>query len=261
MNWFIGLVKIVVLLIVLVMWTVFGFLLWIPFLTRMMLVFMAAVVTSIYTNKDPSFAKQGLESGITFYSRGFQTIFSSMGNSVDRQQFVREDINVRRVLLEVVFAIIFWMGITSGWWLSVKWGSVKLSELSFPAMISAAEKGEVKPESLVEVKVDSEVQQRDQVEAARSPEGRAVQRGWCGTHVMDCKMTMPVLFREWCALPENAANFDDCRFDIGSREQERRKEKELAWCHSNSQYCRHNKYELFVELCKKNVYASVHGCP
>src|SRR5436305_650074 len=108
MDWFIKGITVIVTVLVTLIWTVVVFLIWVPFLTRMMLVFIAAIMASVYTNKDPSQAKHGLEAAITFYSRGFQTIFQAMTNKLVPEHYVKEEIELRHALVEIGFAIIFW---------------------------------------------------------------------------------------------------------------------------------------------------------
>jgi len=61
-------------LIVLAVWAVIGFVLWIPFLTRMILIFTGAVIVTIYKNSNPTRAQRALEAAIRFYIHGFEII-------------------------------------------------------------------------------------------------------------------------------------------------------------------------------------------
>src|SRR5712691_4674925 len=103
--------------VVLVVWSVVGFLLWVPFLTRMILVFTGAVITTIYKNTDPTKAQKGLEAGVRFYIHGFELILASMRNELARDRVFEEasEIGLFKVLVEVAIAIVFWAGITLTW--------------------------------------------------------------------------------------------------------------------------------------------------
>jgi hypothetical protein len=58
---------------------VFGFLLWIPFLLRLMALYMAAIVTSTLTGGNDQAASAGLERGMSFYTDGFTRIGRVLG--------------------------------------------------------------------------------------------------------------------------------------------------------------------------------------
>lgn len=119
--------------LVLVIWSVIGLLLWIPFLTRMILVFTAAIMATIYKNSDPTKAERGLQQAITFYIRGFEAIMSSMRG--DTKQGAFEEVNEAgffRVLMEVGFAISFWVGIVLTWYFMIGHGWARVSSFEWP---------------------------------------------------------------------------------------------------------------------------------
>src|SRR6266851_8504421 len=102
-NWLVKLVSV----FVIVIWVVLGFLLWVPLLTRMIFVFTAAVVASMYTGRDPTHARHALEAAMSFYSRGFVLIFDSMTGNLRKhgQTFaIPESGHMVRMLWELVFS-------------------------------------------------------------------------------------------------------------------------------------------------------------
>src|SRR5439155_15975451 len=56
------------------LWAVIGFVIWVPFLTRMILIFTAAVVKSVYSESNMHNAERGLDAAVTLYIRGFQRV-------------------------------------------------------------------------------------------------------------------------------------------------------------------------------------------
>ncbi len=103
--------------IVLVLWTVLGFLLWIPLLTRMIVVFTSAVISAMFTGRDPSDARNHLEVAITFYSRGFHLIRNSMSGETQKSGpfVVPHPGHMVRLLKEVAFCLLFWLGVVAFW--------------------------------------------------------------------------------------------------------------------------------------------------
>jgi hypothetical protein len=115
MALFISFVTAIVTVIVLGIWLVVGFLLWIPLLTRMMLIFIAAIIASLYSNKDPTNAQLGLEKAIRFYAEGVETILSTMRGGARGKPFVQDNVNIGRALKELVIAAGFWIFLILGW--------------------------------------------------------------------------------------------------------------------------------------------------
>ena len=113
---------------VIAIWAVLGFLLWVPLLTRMIFVFTATVVTSMYTGHDPTHARHALEAAMSFYSRGFALIFDSMQGDLQKHGpfIIPESAHMARMLWELIFSVLFWLGIIGTYWLmgSSIWGRV-----------------------------------------------------------------------------------------------------------------------------------------
>lgn len=70
--------RLAVLVVALVIWSVVGFVFWIPFLIRQIAVFSALILHATLTNQDPSAAGVGLDLAVTFYANGFRKIISAM---------------------------------------------------------------------------------------------------------------------------------------------------------------------------------------
>lgn len=115
-SWIVRVVSVFVIAI----WVVLGFLLWIPLLTRMIFVFVAAVISSMYTGHDPTHARHALEAAMSFYSRGFVLILDSMkGNLQKHGPFaIPETTHLSRMLWELAFSVFFWLGIIGMYWLT-----------------------------------------------------------------------------------------------------------------------------------------------
>jgi len=103
--------------ILLFFWLLLGFVLWVPLMGRMILIFFSAVVSSMFTGRDPTHARVALDYAITFYSRGFELINSSMHGNLQRSGpfVIPEGEHFGRVLRELLFATLFWLGIIFFW--------------------------------------------------------------------------------------------------------------------------------------------------
>lgn len=104
--------------IVLLIWTVLSFLLWIPLLTRMIVVFTTAIISSMFTGRDPTDAKRHLEFATLFYSRGFALIRDSMHGQLEKSGpfVIPRAKHMHRVAWELVFSVTFWAGIFLVWY-------------------------------------------------------------------------------------------------------------------------------------------------
>jgi hypothetical protein len=71
---FVLLVRIVTWSFLTVVWAVVGLLLWIPFLIRLMVIYMFSVIVSTFTASSQVSAEQALERGMSFYIDGFSRI-------------------------------------------------------------------------------------------------------------------------------------------------------------------------------------------
>lgn len=113
MTRFIAGVSIVVLVIVTALWMVIGFFLWVPLLVRMIAIFTAAVVSSMYSGISPIPARDGLIFAMAFYSDGFILIWSTFKGEPKERTFskVSRPDNLSRVLLELSLAAAFWVAV------------------------------------------------------------------------------------------------------------------------------------------------------
>jgi len=70
--------RLAVLVVALVIWSVVGFVFWIPLLIRQITMFSVLILHATLTNQDPSAAGVGLDLAVTFYANGFRKIISAM---------------------------------------------------------------------------------------------------------------------------------------------------------------------------------------
>lgn len=254
-----------VLIVVTMIWTVVGFLLWVPFLTRMMLIFMAAVVTTIYRNSDPSKAKMGLEHAMTFYIRGFEMIFASMQNRLEGRQFNPESPKISwvRVLIEVGFAVFFWGGIAIWWAVALNYGLVKFSGVMPSANV--VYEGKSPPPKIADIKAKQAVLINDF--ANKAYEFCDLNAGWCKSVVG------PGFFWEWCKRSSEAVRrLGSCNdiqyslppkdgppFDAGQYDQMSNDMRQILFkiCDLDLQDCKREEPVVFAKYC---FGKSLNGC-
>ena len=113
-NYFVVGVTEITRVIVLTIWSVVGFIFWIPFLARMIATFSGSVVAATFTGYDPSAARMGLESSVRFYSDGFALIQESI-QSIHQRKPLKKGLvealgfaRIGRILLELVWSALFW---------------------------------------------------------------------------------------------------------------------------------------------------------
>lgn len=101
--------------IALVVWTVVGFILWIPLLLREILAFVGALTFVTLTNGDPAPAGRRLRRATSFYRRGFETatrcVLADPGDGSDDAAGatpVPKPVQTRPVLLEIAWALVVW---------------------------------------------------------------------------------------------------------------------------------------------------------
>lgn len=106
----------IIAVIVTVLWSVIGFLIWIPLLTRMTMLFTAAILTTMLTGRDPTDAERKLEFAIMFYARGFYLLRETFSGTTHHGQFdLPQPQHVGRLIIEIIFCLVFWGGIFLGW--------------------------------------------------------------------------------------------------------------------------------------------------
>ena len=120
----IKIVKLIVTLIVFAIWSIVGFVLWIPLLTRMIAYFVSFIAASSFREMNIKHAQDSLNSAIEFYINGFRRIrhvmidkypepatLPTMDNSlpVDFLDFFKS------VAADIGWAIIFWVIVSISW--------------------------------------------------------------------------------------------------------------------------------------------------
>ncbi len=105
----------------LAIWSVIGFLCWIPLLFRSTAALSAAIMVSTLTQADTSHLRTSYENAVNFYSRGFQTIFNILGPQTRHLQqsagnAPRTAIQWDRVLVEFLWSSLFWATFLFGVW-------------------------------------------------------------------------------------------------------------------------------------------------
>jgi hypothetical protein len=107
-----------------VLWAVVGFVLWIPMLTRMILIFAAAQMKAVYTNADTTNAERGLDFAVTFYLKGFMRYISfAVGHrSAYGPMYPESERLTWMFIFEIFFAVLFWVGISTSWYIVVNNG-------------------------------------------------------------------------------------------------------------------------------------------
>jgi hypothetical protein len=92
-------------------WAVVGAVFWIPLLVRTMVLFSVALIQATLDGKQPSAAAQTLREAVTFYRRGFLVTRSAvLGEPLD-QPPAPANIDVGRLLREMVWAAVIWWAV------------------------------------------------------------------------------------------------------------------------------------------------------
>jgi len=117
-RFFILIIRIIVLVIVLVFWSLFGFVFWIPLLTRTIALFSFNLVYTMLMANPKEYTerlKTGLYIAIEFYIEGFNRIFNVMfpgggENSTTEQVKTKlfENFKWARFIGELIWTLIFW---------------------------------------------------------------------------------------------------------------------------------------------------------
>ena len=111
-NKFVLFVKMSVMVLVMVLWTVIGFLFWIPLLSRVTAVYVVTIVDSTFTNRDLGGIGILLDKAIQFYSSGFRKIVDSVWAEDDGRE-ISLDIDWRRIIIETTYSLVFWGSVVS----------------------------------------------------------------------------------------------------------------------------------------------------
>lgn len=110
-------IRLAVLYVNLCIWAVIGLICWIPLLARTTATMAGAILFCTIANSDPQPLRTSFENAVSFYSRGFQTIyrvlgeksFSSTASAGAKPQFKWE-----QILLELLWTVLFWASIIIG---------------------------------------------------------------------------------------------------------------------------------------------------
>lgn len=130
---FVTLVRLAVWIVVTAAWAAVGFILWVPFLARVIAVYTAVVITSTLTGADLGRSEAALHTAISFYSEGFRRIFRLARHDGTVTEFKGTSINLVHFLLAVVhtlYSIAFWLGVL--WTLGIR------LPVRFPQLATAA---------------------------------------------------------------------------------------------------------------------------
>ena len=111
------LVKIFVLLLAVTIWSVVGFIAYVPMILRLTAYFSAMVFVASFQNVNLKPIQSKLEYGISFYPNGFARIFKSFSEQeLDKHKDVEEEgIDfpklVGHIRIDIVWGTVFWLGI------------------------------------------------------------------------------------------------------------------------------------------------------
>jgi len=119
---FIQVVRAIVVVIVLIVWTILGFFLWIPLLTRTVAYFSGMIAIASFTrNTDMEAAQQRLNYAIEFYIYGYRIILGFLGERMSRQSTL-ESITpldpialLRSIAVDIVWTLMFWGSPVAAW--------------------------------------------------------------------------------------------------------------------------------------------------
>lgn len=102
-------IKFCVMCIVLIIWSVVGFLFWIPLLFRIIPVYVVLILGSTLTGQNARGAGKILDKTTTFYSSGFKRIIDSVWTEDDGGD-VALRFSWKRMIGETLFTALFWFG-------------------------------------------------------------------------------------------------------------------------------------------------------
>lgn len=98
----------------LVIWSILGFLFWIPMLIYSIVHFSALVVYATITDADPSSLATKLERAVRFYLQGFRNVIGAIYKSTnDRRDVEHLKIDLARIVIHVIGTFAFWLGLAA----------------------------------------------------------------------------------------------------------------------------------------------------
>ena len=96
-----------------IIWSIIGAIFWIPFLLRMITVFVISVLLSVTKGSSMGSAEHGLNVAVTFYIDGFTKIFNSINNIIDgkpseqNSKLMDKDL-LKTMFINIGYTVIFW---------------------------------------------------------------------------------------------------------------------------------------------------------
>ena len=98
----------VMFVIVVVVWSVVGFLLWIPLLVRSTFHFAATITYATVTQRNPAHLRHYIESASSFYSLGFRAAWGILEPTA-APAYQESEHSFGRFLSEILWAFLFWI--------------------------------------------------------------------------------------------------------------------------------------------------------
>lgn len=109
LDFLLGVVRFVILLITATVWAVIGFIFWVPLLARSTAVFSALILYVTLTNQDHRILGYQLEIATKFYIEGFRRIFEALYRPADAPPEGKPiDLQPWRIALETLWTVSFW---------------------------------------------------------------------------------------------------------------------------------------------------------
>ena len=95
-------------------WLVVGAIFWIPFLARMIAVFIVSVLSSASSGTSMKRAEHGLNTAVIFYVSGFQRINEGINNIIEgRTEIVHQPLipqeSIWTFAAQIAYTIVFWV--------------------------------------------------------------------------------------------------------------------------------------------------------
>lgn len=107
-----GLIKLPILVLVVVIWTVLGLAFWIPLLARSIAVYASTVLLANIAGGSSEVAGHRLQLAVRFYADGFRNIIDSLyRTNGPRDDSGSSGLNLGRLLTEAVWTALFWIGV------------------------------------------------------------------------------------------------------------------------------------------------------
>lgn len=100
-----------ILILCLALWSIIGFLFWIPLLVRTVAVFSAGILYATLTREDPAVYGRQLQTAVTFYADGFRRTVMALSVRADANGAAPKGppFRVARFLVEIAWAGVFWV--------------------------------------------------------------------------------------------------------------------------------------------------------